>query len=182
MNTEKLEVDHLRENIALFRNLKPENRQTGVTALHKVGHVILYHHFRMKHGEVSVDEEDSIEDDLSYMSLHNTNDPERFLLIALGGVMMEQLVTKSIVSAGDSTDEDIEKAMLLIRIQNRMNQKMNIEDDDLSFVISANQVGSILLKYQEEAGLLLQLLMQKKRMSYDEVAFQVNQNKNKTQL
>lgn len=66
MDTENLEVDHLQENIALLKDLDIRSNRIGMKAFHKAGHVLMYHHFQMRHGSVSLDEDDSIEDDLSY--------------------------------------------------------------------------------------------------------------------
>jgi hypothetical protein len=165
MNTKKMDVDHLLENIVMLRDLAMEAQELGRRAFHKAGHVIMYYHLNMPHGCVSIEGHDSIEDNLSFISLHNTNDQEVYLQIALGGVVMEQLIA----NAGASTDEDIEKAVLLIRIHNRMSQKMTTEEDDLLFLIATNHVGAILLQYQREAGLLYRELIKKRTLGYVEI-------------
>lgn len=170
MNTEKLEVEQLQENIAMFQELDRRSQGYAIRAFHKAGHVLMYHHFRMRHGNVSFEGIDSIEDDLTYQSLKDTNIPERFLLIALGGVMMEALITKSNTNVATSTDEDVSKAILLVVINNRMNNKRTVEDDILSFATAATQVGDVLIQYQREARLLLYQLLEKKKLNYAEVA------------
>lgn len=169
MNTEKLEVDHLQENITMFQELDTRSQGYAIRAFHKAGHVLMYHHFKMRHGNVSFDENDSIEDDLSYESLKSTNYPEHYLLIALGGAMMEQLIAKSITNSITDAEEDIDKAILLIAIHNRMNKRTTVEYDVRAFVTASNEVSTVLLRYQREAGLFLQELIKRRTLTYIEV-------------
>lgn len=168
MNTEKLEVDHLQENISMFQELDTRSQRYAIRAFHKAGHVLMYHHFKMRHGSVSFDGDDSIEDDLSYESLKNSNNPERYIQIALGGAMMEQLIAKSITNSITDADEDIDKSILLIAIHNRMNKRTTVEYDVRAFVEANDEVGTVLLLYQREARLFLNEILKRRVLTYSE--------------
>jgi len=168
MNTEKLEVDYLQENITMFQELDKPSQRYAIKAFHKAGHVLMYYHFKMHHGSVSFDGNDSIEDDLSYESLKRTGDPERYIPIALGGAMMEQLITKSITNSITDADEDIDKAIFLIVIHNRMNKRMTVEYDVRAFVAANDEVGTVLLRYQREARLFLHEILKRRILTYAE--------------
>lgn len=138
----------------------------------------MYHHFKMRHGNVSFDGNDSIEDDLSFESLKSTNIPERYIQIVLGGVMMEQLITKSITDSITDADEDIDKAILLITIHNRMNMRMTVEYDVRAFVAANDAIGTVLLRYQREAQLFLHEILKRRVLTYAEtlLLFKNNQS------
>lgn len=168
MSTEKLEVDHLQENITMFQELDKRSQGSAIRAFHKAGHVLMYHHLKMRHGDISFDGSDSIEDDLSYESLKHIDNPESYIPIALGGAMMEQLITKSITNSITGADGDIDKAIFLIAIHNRMNKRMTVEYDIQSFVTANDEVGTALLRYQREAKLFLHEVLKRRVLTFPE--------------
>ena len=87
------ETNYLQENIDVFKSLPKADEDRGRLSFHKAGHLAMYIHFNLPFEEVSIENYDSIEDDLSYESLQQTNIPKQFALIALGGIMMEWLIS-----------------------------------------------------------------------------------------
>lgn len=170
-----LGINHLQNNKSMFDKFSLCDKKMGLEAFHKAGHALLYLHLKVPFEAMSIMSHDAIEDDLSYESLQNSNRQGQFISIALAGIVMEELVLPH-YSKTATADIDVDKANLLIRIQNRHKGLCEPEDDTLAFLLHVEMVSSILLIYQKEAGRLASLLLEKESISYQQVVEILNQN------
>lgn len=166
MNKKIVELDWLQQNIATIKKFSHEEKRAAVKAFHKAGHIIMYVYHEMRFKFASLDIPDSIEEDLDYESLRDTNHPERYGIIAMGGVMMEQLITQSNDVSKDSED-DVEKTILLIQAANS-NQSNNVRDSEYYISISI-LVCEILIKNQRQIGQIYFELVKNRTLTYSRI-------------
>lgn len=167
MNAKITELDYLQQNIAMLKNLPDGEKKAAITAFHKVGNIMMYEYQGIHFQSASLDNSDSIDDDLDHDNLKDTNYPERYALIIMGGVMIEQLLQSS-PRISLASEVEIDKAMLLIQTADSNHSTGGVRHLE-QYLNFANLACEILIENQKYIGAIYQELMRNRTLTHSEV-------------